>query len=680
MSRKKWCVCNLDKDIASDISTEYDIDPFAALLLVSRDIIDDEEISSFFSYEPVLSDPFEIRDMDKAAARIKKARETDELIAVYGDYDADGVTATALLSSFLKSQNYRVITYIPDRNTEGYGLNKNAVKSLYEKGVGLIVTVDNGVSAVEEAEYISQLGMELVITDHHKVPDVLPDAAAIVDPHRKDCTSVYKQWAGVGVAFKLVCALSEEDAQVLLERYSDLVTVGTIGDIVPLIGENRTIVKYGLKSINEGRNVGISELRKISGYENKTVNATTVAFSIVPRINAIGRTGHASDALSLLLCEDSEIAYKKAEHVDRANSERQSLEKEIFLEAQKQVDNNPDMLNKRVLIFSGKNWHAGVIGIVASRLVGLYGKPCMVITDDGVEAKGSARSIDGFSLYEAISSCAELLTHYGGHVLAAGFGMKSENLELFKEGIESYAKNILMPFPTVQLDCKLRPEFISADILDVISSLEPFGAGNPQPIFGLFGMRLQSAQPIGQGKHLKLTLKRGESTVTALLFGVTQEEFCYEAGDLIDLAVKLERNEYMGQVRVSIYVKDIRMSGTDDDKFLKSVRLYEKIKRGDMLNVKEAAFALPSREFTAELYRFLKQNGGWNGDIDILCYRLNDDGSNACKVLVAVDALCELGILTKKGDSIELNNTENKVNLDNSEILSYLKNYHSEIQ
>lgn len=680
MSRKKWCVCNLDKDIASDISTEYDIDPFAALLLVSRDITDDEEITCFFSYDPVLCDPFEIRDMDKAAARIKEAKEKDELVAVYGDYDADGVTATALLSSYLKSEGYRVISYIPDRNSEGYGLNKNAVKSLYENGVGLIVTVDNGVSALEEAEYIRQLGMELVITDHHKVPEILPDAVAIVDPHRKDCPSLYKQWAGVGVAFKLVCALSDADSSELLETYSDLVTVGTIGDIVPLIGENRTIVKYGLKSINEGRNTGISELRKISGYENKTVNASTVAFSIVPRINAIGRTGHAGDALSLLLCEDSEKAREKAEYVDRANSERQSLEKEIFLEAQKQVEENPGMLNKRVLIFSGKNWHAGVIGIVASRLVGLYGKPCMVITDDGTEAKGSARSIDGFSLYEAISSCSELLTHYGGHVLAAGFGMKSENLDAFKEGIENYAKNILMPFPTIQLDCKLRPEFISADILEVISSLEPFGAGNPQPVFGLFGMHLQSVQPIGQGKHLRLTLKRGGSTVTALLFGVTQEEFSYENGDLLDLAVRLERNEYMGQVRVSIYVRDIRMSGTDDEKFLKSVRLYEKVKRGDTLNSKQAAFALPSREFIAELFRFLRQKGGWKGDIDVLCYRLDDDGSNACKVLVAVDALCELGILTKKGDSIELNNTENKVNLDNSRILSYLKNYQNEIQ
>lgn len=679
MSRKKWCVCDLDKDLASDISEEYDIDPFAALLLTSRGITDDEEIQEFFSEEPVLSNPFEIRDMDKAVERIRLALKNDELIAVYGDYDADGVTATALLYTYLQMKGYRAITYIPDRNDEGYGLNKNAIRALWEKGVNLIITVDNGISAVEEAEYIKELGMELVITDHHKVPEALPDAVAVVDPHRPDCPSYFKQWAGVGVAFKLVCALHGGDGEECLEMFSDLVTIGTIGDIVSLTGENRAIVRHGLRSINQSTNYGVAALKRVSGVEGKTVNASTVAFSLVPRINAIGRTGHAKQALALLLSQDAQEANEQAAAVDKANAQRQDIEKDIALQAEKQLEENPDMLNNRVLVFSGKNWHGGVIGIVAARLTQKYGKPCFVITDDGVEAKGSARSIDGFSLYDAISSCSDLLTHFGGHVLAAGFGMKSENLPLFKKAIEEYAKNVQMPFAKLELDCKLRPEFINSDILDVISALEPFGAGNPQPLFGLFGMHLHSVQPIGGGKHLRLTLKRGNNTTTGLLFGVTQAEFPYQAGDLLDLAVRLEKNEYMGQVKVSVYIKDTRMSGTDDEKYLKSVRLYEKIKRKDRLTSKEAKFALPDRQFTGELYRFLRDSGGWNYDTDVLCYRLNNDGSDACKVLVGIDALCELGILKKTKGRISLADTQKKVNLDSSELLSYLKNYTAEI-
>ncbi len=679
MSRKKWNISAIDKELASDIAAEFDIDPFAALLLTSRGITGDEEIEAFFSEKPVLSDPFEIKDMDKAVERINLALQRDELIAVYGDYDADGVTATALLYSYLQMNGYRVISYIPDRNTEGYGLNKVAIKGLWEKGVNLIVTVDNGVSALEEAEYIKQLGMELVITDHHKVPQVLPDAVAVVDPHRPDCPSYFKQWAGVGVAFKLVCALSGEEAEDMLFMFSDLVTIGTIGDIVSLTGENRTIVKYGLKAINGNNNLGIEHLKKVAGMEGKTLGATSVAFSLVPRINAIGRTGHASEALKLLLSEDIESAEEKSGLVDKANIGRQELEKGILLEAQRQIEESPELLNNRVLIFSGKNWHGGVIGIVAARLVQKYGKPCIVITDDGEEAKGSARSIDGFSLYDAISSCSELLTHFGGHVLAAGFGMRSENLPSFKNAIEAYARTVHMPFPTVELDCKLRPEFINADILDVISALEPFGAGNPQPMFGLFGMRLHAINPIGSGKHLRLTLKRGESTITALLFGTTQADFPYQTGDLLDLAVRLERNEYMGQVKVSVYVRDIRMSGTDDEKYLKSIRLYEKIKRKDRLTQKEAAFALPSRQFTGEVYRFIRDSGGWQHDTDVLCYRLQDDGANACKVHVSIDALCELGILKKENGKISLCDTQKKADLDNSEILSYLKNYNEQL-
>lgn len=673
MSRKKWRVSALDKELASDIAEEYDIDPFCSLLLVSRGITDDSEIFDFFSKECRLSSPFEIKDMDKAVERIRRAIEQKEKILIYGDYDADGVTSTALLYLYLKSENADVSTYIPDRNSEGYGLNLDAVKEISENGVKLIITVDNGISAFSEAEYISALGMDLVITDHHKASQNIPQAVAVVDPHRYDCPSDFKLWAGVGVAFKLVCALSDKTTEELLDLYSDLVTIGTIGDIVSLTGENRAIVKHGLKLLNNTHRPGIKALKKISCVDGKEINASTVAYSLVPRINAIGRITTAEEAFRLLVSESDSKAMPYAQMVDSSNVTRQDIEKLISGEAEVQIRNNPDMLHDRVLIFSGKDWHGGVIGIVAARLTQKYGKPCLVITDNGKEAKGSGRSIEGFSLYDAISSASHLLNHFGGHTLAAGFGMDSENLPAFKKAVQDYAKTVDMPFATVDLDCRLKPEFISADVLDVISQLEPFGAGNPQPLFGLFGMTLSSVQPIGGGKHIRLSLKRGNATVTALYFGVTVNEFPYNEGDIVDLAVRLEKNEYMGQVKVSVYVKDIRMSGTDDEKYLKSVRLYEKLKRKEKLSDKQIDFITPTRQNIADVFRFLRSNRGWKHDIDVLCYRLSSDGSDACRVLTAIDVLEELGIVRKNGNEILLADTEQKVNLEDSKLLSYLR-------
>ena len=673
MSRKKWLVSALDKELASDIAEEYDIDPFCSLLLVSRGITDDSEIFDFFSKECRLSDPFEIKDMDKAAARIRKAIEEKEKILIYGDYDADGVTSTALLYLYLKSENADVITYIPDRNSEGYGLNLDAVKEISEKGVKLIITVDNGISAFNEADYISSLGMDLVITDHHKASHTIPQAVAVVDPHRYDCPSEFKLWAGVGVAFKLVCALSDKTTDELLDLYSDLVTIGTIGDIVSLTGENRAIVKHGLKILNKTTRPGVKALKQIAGVDGKEINASTVAFSLVPRINAIGRISSAEEAFRLLISEEEGNALFYAQTVDSSNVTRQDVEKIISGEAEAQIRNNPEMLYDRVLIFSGENWHGGVIGIVAARLTQKYGKPCIVITDDGKEAKGSGRSIEGFSLYEAINSASHLLNHFGGHTLAAGFGLDSENIDDFKKAVQDYAKTVEMPFATVALDCKLKPEFISADVLDVISALEPFGAGNPQPMFGLFGMTLTSVQPIGGGKHLRLSLRRGNATVSALYFGVTLNDFPYDEGDILDLAVRLEKNEYMGQTKVSIYIKDVRMSGTDDDKYLRSVRLYEKLKRREKLSEKQIEFITPSRQNIADVFRFIRSNKGWKHDLDVLCYRLSSDGSDACRVLTAIDVLEELGIFRKNGNEILLADTECKVNLDDSKLLGYLK-------
>ena len=672
MSRKQWCILPSDRELAEDITEQYDIEPFLAHLLVSRGITDDFELENFCFDSSMLLDPYELKDMDKAVERIKVAVAKGEKIAVYGDYDADGVTATALLYLYFKSLGVEVTTYIPDRNSEGYGLNMKAVKSLCEEGVQLIITVDNGISAHKEAEYIRELGMELVITDHHKATAVLPDAVAVVNPHRLDCPSSYKDYCGVGVAFKLISAISDEDDEVILSRYADIITLGTIGDVMPLMGENRKIVKAGLELINLGTNPGIKALKEISGMKGKTLNSTSVAFSLVPRINAIGRMSHAKKAFEVLVSEDVDSALKKAQEIDRSNSDRQEKEREILAEVQRQIDENPEILDERVLIFSGKNWHGGVIGIVAARLVGKYGKPCFVITDDGENAKGSARSIEGFSLYDAVSSASELLEHWGGHVLAAGFGMKSENTESFRKAILSYAKSIEMPFAQNIIDCKLKAAAVDADILPLINCLEPFGAGNPQPTFGLYGMTVTGVQAIGGGKQMRITVRKGESTLTAVYFGVTPDKFLYQAGDTVDLAVRLERNEYMSQVKVGVYIKDIRMSGTDDMRYLKSVRLYEKMKRREVLTQKQKDFLKITRQEIAEVYRYIKKCGGWYADTDLLCYRLGDDGAGACKILTAIDILCELGIFKKENDGVCCHDTSIKVELESSALMQYV--------
>lgn len=673
MSRKKWIVSPLNKEKASYISETFGIDPFASLLLASRGITDDESINEFINDEAAFCDPFDLIDMDKAVERINRAIEYGEKIAVYGDYDADGVTAASLLYLFLEMLGADVICYIPDRNSEGYGLNKKAIKMLEDDGINLIVTVDNGISAIPEAEYIYELGMNLVITDHHKVGPTIPKAEAIVDPHRKDCPTKFKDWAGVGVAFKLACALSDGEFEEILDSYADLITIGTIADVVPLTNENRSIVKLGVKKINSGNNCGLNSLRKIAGVSEKALSSNSIAFSLVPRINAIGRVERADKAFELLVSESSEIADDIAQSIDEANIMRQTLEQQITIEAENQLKNNPQMLYDRVLVFDGKDWHGGVIGIVAARFVERYGKPCIVITSDGNESKGSGRSLDGFSLYDAIYSVNDLLTHFGGHTLAAGFGIKTEDIPEFRKRVNDYAKTCVMPFPLVTMDCRLRPEFISAELLPVISMLEPFGAGNPQPVFGLYDMTLVNVQSIGNGKHIKLSLTRGNANIQALKFSMTAEEFPYKKGDKLDLAVRLERNEYMGSVRVSIYIKDMKMAGTDDEKYLNSERLYEKVRRGDKVSKEDISNCLPDRKFIAEVYRYIRDNIYYEGNTDVLCYRLGDDGSHACKVLFSIEILKELGVFVLNSDGKITVNQEQKVDLESSELMIYLK-------
>lgn len=673
MSRKQWIVAKPDKELASVIADRHNIDPFIGMLLVAKNIVDDDKIEDFFTDINALHDPFEIKDMDKAVDRITLAMDTGEKFAIYGDYDADGVTATSVLSLFFELGGCNFVSYIPEREGEGYGLNCSAIDQLHKQGVTLIITVDNGISAIEEAKYIASLGIDLVITDHHTVGDELPQAVAVVDPHRKDCPSQFKHLCGAGVALKLILALSDCDYEELLDSFADIVAIGTVADIVSLTGENRFLVKKGLEVINSGTNIGISALREVAGVDMKDVDSTTIAFALSPRINALGRVSHAKKAVDLLTCDNFEKALEIAKEIDNANIQRKEIEQKILKETELTIEQNPKMLLDDVLIFAGEGWHAGVIGIVCAKMVEKYGKPCIMIAITDGEARGSARSIEGFSLYEAIDTASDILTHFGGHTMAAGFSLYSENLGEFKNRIKSYCKTVAMPFAKVKLDVKLNPAFISVDILDIIAQLEPFGQGNQEPIFGLYSMKILDIQPLGKAKnHVKLTAEKNGAVVSLLYFGVTTDNFAYQIGDEVDLAINIKKNEYNSRISVSLYLKHIKMSNTNDDLYLNSFRLYERIKRGEKPKKSIALSAVPDRNIVATVFRFIKKVKVWSFDFDVLCYRLGDSGENAAKFLFAIDALVELGILIKQGEVITINETQNKVNLDDSKILSYL--------
>lgn len=669
MSRKKWITAPIDKDLAAQVAENHSLDPFTALILVSRGITEYEDVEDFFDTDFSFCDPYLITDMDKAALRIKGAIDNFEKICVYGDYDADGVTSTALMYSYLSSHGADVMYYIPDRITEGYGMSCSAVDKLHAQGVKLIVTVDNGVSAIEEIAYAKSLGIETVVTDHHMPGEQLPDAVAVVDPHREDCNLHFKDWAGVGVAFKTVCALENGDYSEILNEYADILAVGTVADVVELKDENRAIVKYGVAKINANPCNGINALRQIAGVSDRALNGVGITFSLAPRINAAGRMESAETALKLLLCEDLSAALGIAEQVDNCNKQRHISENEIMEEAVACIEADKRLKYAKVIVVCGENWHHGVIGIVAARITEKYGRPSIVITFDGDKGTGSARSIEGFSVYDAIKACGDYLTHFGGHTMAAGLGIDRENVESFFRAINAYALSCEETVPTLMLDCKLNPAYINAQLAESLEALEPFGAGNPQPVFGIFGVRITGIKPVGDGKHLRISFTKGNTQFCAMKFSTTLKELPYREGDTVDLAVKIDKNEFRGEIRASVQIKDMRFSGIDEDKLFKSRALYEKYMRGETLTCHEARFLTPSREFLLGVFNFLKNYGGWQFGIESMLVRTNCPAENLCKMQISVDVLCELGLIRQERGIILFDGGGKKADLSASAVL-----------
>lgn len=617
MILRKWEVRPLDKERAAAFAQTYGVPFFLAMLMNIRGLDDAAHLREFLGEGEPLSDPFLLKDMDKAAARITRAVDNMEKIAVYGDYDADGVTSTAMLYSYLETRGADVIFYIPQREGEGYGMNIGAVEYLKEQGVSLIVTVDNGISSVQEVARANELGIDVVVTDHHRPQEILPDAVAVVDAYRPDDTSPYKHFSGVGIAFKLLMALEDGagDVEDLLEAYSDLAAIGTIGDIVPLTGENRTLIRAGLERLSQSDRPGVQALLENAGIAGKALTSTNVAFTLVPRINATGRMGAPERAVRLLISGYEEEAEVLSEEICADNEERRRVEAEIAEAAFADIEAKGYMKD-RVAVVDGENWHHGVIGIVASRVTERCGKPCMIISRGETEAKGSGRSIEGFSLFEAICACGDLLLKFGGHPMAAGITLKPENIEAFRKRINQYAAEHFpqMPTQTVTLDCKLNPAALSVSMAQSLTQLEPFGNGNPQPVFGLFNMELSNVTPVGGGGHLRLTLEKNGAVITAMRFNTKPEELPYHIGDKIDLAVQLEAREFRGQPSLTVIVRDMKFAAFNTEKNIASLASFEKWQRGEALSAEDKNRLYPDRACLAAIYRALRTVNGKETD------------------------------------------------------------------
>ena len=506
--------------------------------------------------------------------------------------------------------------------------------------------------------------MTVVVTDHHLPSDVLPPAAAVVDPHRKDCPSTFKSICGAQVAFKLICVMEGKEPEELLPYFADILTVAVIADVMPLTYENRAIVKSGISKLKTNALTGLAALLNVSGVEYSSINAQKVAFSICPRLNAAGRMGSALKAVELLSNDNMLTALQIATEIDEQNALRQQIEKKVFSEAVLKIEQNNYMYD-RVIVVDGDGWHHGVVGIVASRLCERYGAPCIVISSDGEIAHGSGRSFEGFSLFDAISDSGEYLTKFGGHSLAAGISIKPQNIDAFRKHINEYANKLEFVPPVLKLDCRLNPSALTVDLSESIKQLEPFGFQNNVPLFGVFGVTLQRITPIGNNKHLKLLFTKGENTFQALLFGVNSESFCFDLGDTLDLAVTVETNVYNGNYSVSVQIKAIRVSSTDDEKLFLDIENYNNFKKRQNYN----AFSLaPTRQEVGTVYKFITQKG-------VLIERVKYNFINTlgyAKTMICIDVLQELGLIKINNQICYAVDNETKTNLLNSNTFKIL--------
>lgn len=560
--KKKWEYLEQDEELIKQIATKHNISELLAKILVNRGITGEEEIEIFLNPKRNnFHNPFLLNDMEKAVDRIIKAIETKEKTIIYGDYDVDGITSITVLKKFLNERGLQVDYYIPNRLDEGYGLNDEAIKKIAEQGYTLMITVDCGISGIEEVKKATSYGIETIITDHHEQLETLPEAYAIVNPKRKDNTYPFRGLAGVGVVFKVIQAISQKlnlDEKEYL-KYLDIVCIGTISDIVPLVDENRVIAKLGLMLVKYTKNIGLRELIKETGYKN--VDSFMVSFGIAPRINACGRMGKQEEALELFLTDDYEKACTITKNLNQYNLQRQEIEKNIFDQAIEELQKeNIDNLNSIVL--AGENWHHGVIGIVASRITEKYFKPTILIGIENEIGKGSGRSVPGFDLHDALAQSAEYLEKYGGHEMAVGLSLNKDKIKDFKIHFEQIAKdkNVKSIVPVIKIDCEIGKKELNKQTVEQIKLLEPFGEKNKPPLISYKNLKIVSIRTLSEGKHLKLMLKDGNDTVNAIGFNLGELINDYLIGDKVDVVGTLEINNYNCEEQIQINIKDMMKS------------------------------------------------------------------------------------------------------------------------
>ncbi len=601
--------------------TQSGYSPLTAMVLSARGIHTPREAAAYLDLNAPLNDPFLIRDMAPAARRVTQALQGREKIAVFGDYDVDGITATSLLTHFLRSLGGDCVPYIPGRLEEGYGLNPMAIHQLAAEGVKLIITVDCGITAVKEAQLVKEMGMDLVITDHHEFKDVLPDAVAVVDPHRPDDTYPHKNLSGVGVAFKLACAI-HGDSQQVLERYADMVCLGTVADVMLLQGENRVFVDRGLQMLRCTRRPGLAALIKECGVEPGSISASTIGFMLAPRINAAGRMGQIEIALELFLTTDPRAGAQAARQLCELNRQRQHVESEIYDQAARML---PQGHPPQAIVLASPDWHQGVVGIVASRMAEEYCCPTFLVCLDGDHGKASSRSFGGFNLFSSLTALSGLLESYGGHELAAGFTIHRERIDEFREEICRLAADFYQddtPRTSIAIDCAIGPEMMTLSCVSSLNTLEPCGNGCPKPVLMMENLTVERIRMVGGNKHMRLRLRRGSFSVNAIYFSANPQSVGIEPGDVVDVAFLPQINEFRGERELQMNVLDIRPNCAVPCS--EEIAGYQALRRG-MLEKSAADALLPDRGMLGMVWRYLSNFSG---------PELSEDPMSLCRKIV----------------------------------------------
>lgn len=649
--------------------------PLAAMVLASRGIGDDRQARAYLDCNAPLLDPFLMTDMDKAAGRVGLAMSRGEKIAVFGDYDVDGITATCLLTDFLRRHGADVVSYIPGRLEEGYGLNPIAIHQLHAEGVKLIVTVDCGITAVSEAELCKQLGIDLVITDHHECKQTLPAAVAVVDPHRCDGGYPHKNLSGVGVAFKLASALCGSQ-ETVLEEYADMVCLGTVADVMPLQGENRVFVARGLESLAHTKRPGIAALMAECGCAPETVSASSIGFMLAPRINAAGRMGQIDLAVELFLTDDPDKAAEDARGLCELNRQRQAVESEIYRQA---VSMLPMGKPPEAIVLADESWHQGVVGIVASRIAEEYACPTFLICLDGEHGKASSRSHGGFNLFASLSALSPLLESYGGHELAAGFTISRANIPEFRRQICALAAQYYtddVPRTVLDVDCAVSPELLTLHNVDSLQMLEPCGNGCPKPVLMMKNLTIDRISMVGGGRHMRLRLCSGHTYLNAIYFSANPQTVSIQPGDLVDVAFTPQVNEFRGTRTVQMNVIDIRPSCNAE--CLPDAAPYRDMQRGNLTSG-EAAALLPDRKMLALVWRYLDAANPVQESPMCLCRKIvrwSGQPLNLGQMLTCLDIFRDVGLLTvqrqHKYVSIRLTPGEGRADLSRSQTMQRL--------